>query len=125
VALLVENADRNRQVAGFKRQLFGRKSERRLREPAAEQLPLAGLLPAPSAPADAPPPPPETGKAYQRRARFTTLADSPDEGGLRFDPSVPVAVIAVPNPEVVGLAPAEYEVIGEKLTYRLAHRPGA
>jgi len=33
-ALLVENADLKRQVAWFKRQLFGQNSERRLREPA-------------------------------------------------------------------------------------------
>lgn len=34
-------------------------------------------------------------------------------------------VIAVPNPEIVGLAENEYESIGEKLTYRLAQRPDA
>ena len=29
------------------------------------------------------------------------------------------------NPEVADLAPEAYEVIGEKVTYRLAQRPGA
>jgi hypothetical protein len=38
-ALVVENADLRRQVEGFERQLFGRKSERHLREPDAQQLP--------------------------------------------------------------------------------------
>jgi transposase len=38
---------------------------------------------------------------------------------------VPVEVIAVPNPEVAGLTTDDYEVIGEKVTYRLAQRPGA
>ena len=33
-------------------------------------------------------------------------------------------MIAVPNPEVATLAPETYEVIGEKVTYRLAQRPG-
>jgi transposase len=31
----------------------------------------------------------------------------------------------VPNPKLAGLRPDEYEVIGEKITYRLAQRPGA
>jgi hypothetical protein len=34
-------------------------------------------------------------------------------------------MIVVPNPEVADLAPDAYEVIGEKVTYRLAQRPGA
>jgi transposase len=125
VALLEENADLKRQVEWFKRQLFGRKSERRLREPDAQQLPLAGLLPGGTNPTDAPPPPTETVKAYQRRARLSSFADTPDESGLRFDSSVPVEVIELPNPELVGLTADEYEVIGEKVTYRLAQRPGA
>jgi len=132
VALLQQNeelvhqaADLQRQVEWFKRQLFGRKSERRLREPDAQQLPLAGLLPVPGAPADAPPPPTETVKAYHRRTRFASLDAAPDEGGLRFAPSVPVEVIPVPNPDLRGLTEADYEVIGEKVSYRLAQRPGA
>src|SRR5215813_153929 len=124
-ALAHQAAELQRQVEWFKRQLFGRKSERRLREPDGQQLPLAGLLAAPGAPADTPPPPTETVKAYQRRTRFASLGDSPDESGLRFDPSVPVEVIAVPNPDLVGLSEGDYEVIGEKVTYRLAQRPGA
>src|SRR5262249_51482400 len=51
--------------------------------------------------------------------------DAPDESGLRFDPAVPVEVIRVPNPDLRGLTEADYEVIGEKVTYRLAQRPGA
>jgi transposase len=123
-ALLVENADLKRQVEWFKRQLFGRKSERRLREPEPQQLSLSGMLP-PSVPVDErPPPPTETVKAYQRRLRFAA-ADGPDESGLRFDASVPVQEIVLPNPDVAALAPDAYAVIGEKVTYRLAQRPGA
>jgi transposase len=47
-ALLVENADLKRQVEWFKRQLFGQKSERRLREPDPQQLSLSGLLTPPT-----------------------------------------------------------------------------
>jgi len=38
---------------------------------------------------------------------------------------VPVETIAVANPEIDGLAPDQYEVIGEKTSFRLAQRPGS
>jgi transposase len=123
--LVQQAADLKRQVEWFKRQLFGQKSERRLREPGAQQLPLTGLLSAQADPSAAPPPPTETVKAYQRRGRFASLEDTPADSELRFAPSVPVEVIRVPNPEVAGLTPDDYEVIGEKVTCRLAQRPGA
>jgi transposase len=75
-------------------------------------------------PADTPPPPTETVKAYQRRVQGVA-ADAGDERELRFDASVPVEVIRVPTPEVAGLTAAEYEVIEERVTSRLAQRPGA
>ena len=115
VALLEENALLKQQNAWFKRQLFGRKSERRLRESDLQQLPLGLVSTAPD-PADDPPSPTETVKAYQRRAPFTTLAIAPDEGGLRFDASVPVEVIRMSSPEGSVLPPEAYEVIGEKVT---------
>src|SRR5262245_26416153 len=119
VALLAENAKLKRQVEWFQRQLFGRKSERRLREPDPAQLTLAGMLTMPVAPADQPPPPTETVKAYQRRFRLTGL-DLADESELRFDDSVPVQEIVLANPEVAELPSDAYEVSGEKVTYRLA-----
>jgi transposase len=106
--LAQQTADLQRQVEWFKRQLFGRKSERRLREPDAQQLPLAGLLPARTVPADLPPAPPETVKAYQRRAPFAAVDGPTEEQALRVDPSVPVEVIKLPNPELEGLRPEEY-----------------
>jgi transposase len=124
VALLVQNAELQRQVEWFKRQLFGRKSERRLREPDPQQLSLSGMFTTPGAAADRPPPPTETVTAYQRRVRLTG-ADLPDESELRFDSSVPVQEILLTNPEVAALPPEAYEVIGEKVTYRVAQRPGA
>ena len=124
VALLAENAHLKRQLAWFQRQLFGRKSEKRLREPDPAQLTLAGMLTAPVAPADQPPPPTETVKAYQRRLRLSGT-DLTDESELRFDDSVPVQEIVLANPEVADLPSDAYEVIGEKVTYRLAQRPGA
>lgn len=119
-----QNAALKRQVEWFQRQLFGRKSEKRLREPDPDQLSLAGMLTPPVAPADQPPPPTETVKAYQRRFRLTGT-DLADESELRFDDSVPIQEIVLTNPEVPALPPDAYEVIGEKVTYRLAQRPGA
>lgn len=124
MVLLAENAKLKRQLEWFQRQLFGRKSEKRLREPDPDQLSLAGMLTTPVAPADQPPPPTETVKAYQRRFRLTG-ADLADESELRFDDSVPVQEIVLTNPEVATLPPDAYEVIGEKVTYRVAQRPGA
>src|SRR5215471_2605843 len=117
--LEARTGDLTRQLEWFKRQLFGRKSERRVREPDPQQLPLGLVRSAPNL-ADAPPPPTETVKAYQRRAPFTALATGPDESGLRFDASVPVEVITVPSPEAADFPPEAYEVISEKVTYRLA-----
>jgi len=124
VALLAENAALKQQNEWFKRQLFGRKSQRRLREPEAQQLPLAGLFSTPSDPAETPPSPTETVKASQRRAPFTMLAAAPEESGLRFDSSVPVQEILLTSPAIAALPPETYEVSGEKVTYRLAQRPG-
>jgi transposase len=124
VAVLAENAKLKQQLEWFQRQLFGRKSEKRLREPDPDQLSLAGMLTTPVSPVDQPPPPTETVKAYQRRFRLTG-ADLADESELRFDSSVPVQEIVLTNPAVANGPPDEYEIIGEKVTYRLAQRPGA
>ena len=70
------------------------------------------------------PPPTETVKAYQRRFRLSGT-DQADESALRFDDAAPVQEIVLTNPDVAALSPDAYEVIGEKVTYRLAQRPGA
>lgn len=124
VALLAENANLKRQLAWFQRQLFGRQSAKRLREPNPDQLTLAGMLTTPGPPAEQPPPPTATVKAYQRRFRLSG-ADLTDESDLRFEDSVPVQAILLSNPDVKDLPRDAYEVSGEPVTYRLAPRPGA
>src|SRR5690606_39215758 len=47
-----------------------------------------------------------------------------DESRLKFDDSVPVKVINVPNLEAEGLEEHEYEVIGEEVTHKLSQAPG-
>jgi transposase len=109
------------QVEWFKRQLFGEKSERRLPASPSEQLHLGEMLED-----ERPPAPKETVKEYERRRRpKEPWEGSPGDSGLRFDESVPVQIVPVKNPEIEGLKPEEYEVISEKVTYRLAQRPGA
>jgi transposase len=109
------------QVEWFKRQLFGEKSEKRLPVAPSEQLHLGEMLND-----ELPPPPKETVKQYQRRRRpKEPLAGSPEDSGLRFDESVPVQEISVPNPAIEGRSEDEYEVLSEDVTYRLAQRPGS
>ena len=115
------NIELTQQVEWFKRQLFGEKSEKRLPLAPSEQLHLGEMLKD-----ELPPSPKETVKEYQRRRRpKEPLAGSPEDSGLRFDESVPVQEIPVPNPAIEGLKEEEYEVISEDATYRLAQRPGS
>jgi hypothetical protein len=80
-ALAQQTADLQRQVEWFKRQLFGRKSERRLRGPDAQQLPLAGLLPARSELPDAPPPLPRPSKPINVAPVLPPSKTRPMKGG--------------------------------------------
>ena len=115
-------SDLERQNEWFRRQLFGRKSERRLLpEGTHRQLSLGEM-----AEEETPPPPTETVKSYQRRVhRKQPLQGSVLEEGLRFDASVPIEEIEIPNPAIAGLDPSQYEIVSEKVTHRLAQRPGS
>ena len=117
-----------RQVASFQRQIFGQKSERRLPEPDGAQGTLGGSFEV--VPADLPGSKKSKIAAHEREHKTKNnsgrLVDSGDESALFFDDAkVPVEVIAVANSEAACLDPAEYEVIGEKVSYRLAQRPGS
>jgi transposase len=114
VELLVERDDLKRQLAWLRQQLFGTRSERR--PPIgdeARQLFLGEVSTATAAPVES-----TTIAEHQRRR--CTKHDEATQESLRFDPSVPVEEIHVPPPE---LGP-DHEIIGEKITYRLAQRPG-
>ena len=105
------------QLAWFKRQLFGEKSERRLVEVPPEQMSLGEGWERTDTPAPTRPVPAHRRRLAQPRAE----QDSP----LFFDEQVPVELIEVPNPALQGLGEDDYEVIGEKASYRLAQRPGS
>jgi transposase len=108
------------QLRWFKQQLFGRKSERQLLVSDPSQL----CLGEPLAPEPAEPPASETTvRSHARRKR--PERETPEDAGLRFDDSVPVKTIEIPNPELAGLAEDARTEISEKITYRLGQQPGA
>ena len=76
---------------------------------------------------DVVPPNPKTRVAsHERASKPNPPTDGADELSLFFDEQkVPVEVINVPNPDVAGLGLDEYEVVSEKISYRLAQRPGS
>jgi len=108
------------QLDWFKRQVFGNKSERFAPELDPTQLQLGAALPVPT-------PLLESRKsvpAHTRRVPTTDLASA--ETVPFFDESrVPVEKIIVIDAETKKLSPDAFEVIGEKVSYRLAQRPGS
>ena len=108
------------QLEWFKRQVFGNKRERFAPEPDPTQLQLGAALPVPAVL-------PESRKdvpAHTRRVPTTDMASA--ETVPFFDESrVPVETITVIDAETKALAPSAFEVIGEKVSYRLAQRPGS
>ena len=123
-----ENAQLNADLAAvkqqldwFKRQLFGRKSEKRLDVDPAVQGNLLSALGVTT-----PPPPKDHSTetlSYERRkkGRDGAVTDS----GLRFTDDVPREVIRVTDPAIEAIPEDRRVLIGEKVTYRLAQRPGS
>ncbi len=105
----------------FKRQLFGRKSEKRLIEH-PDQMDLGALL-GDAAPPSAPEPTEKISytrlKGKQRRDEDVT------DSGLRFDERVPIETIELSAPQLNGADADQYEVIDYKITRRLAQRSGS
>jgi transposase len=117
VSLLVSHEELKRQVAWFQRQLFGTKSERRLAGADGRQLMLGELA------SETPAVPGATREVQAYRRRVSSASEDEDsEGGLRFDESVPVEVTEAPLPE--GVSFETHELVSEKVTDRLAQRPG-
>jgi transposase len=112
------------QLDWFKRQLFGKKSERFVAEPDPQQMHLGQVLGELAVPSEQP----EAGStvpAHKRRKARSDFADESRDAPFFDESKVPVQTIEVPNPEAQGLRPEEYEVIGEKVSHRLAQRPGS
>ena len=106
------------QLDWFKRQLFGRKSERRLIEPNPDQPLLNGFEAESSLEATVE----KETITYQRRKGKRRGDDCVTDQGLRFDDSVPMETIQLSVSEELAEA---FEPVSEKITYRLAQRPGS
>ena len=109
------------QVAWFRRQIFGSRSERRFGiDPVLQGNLFAefGLEEVPDRET-----PDETPASPRRRSkrRNTAINDS----GLRFDESVPVETIIVENLAAAGIPEGEREEIGEKIVCRVAQEIGS
>ena len=110
------------RVAWFERQLFGRKSEKRLVEADGAQGTLGeGFNAHPEQDL-----PGKTRRVAAHERSATPKQPANDEATLFFDENkVPVEVIHVADPDIAGIPPEQVEVIGEKASHRLAQRPGS
>lgn len=109
------------QVAWFKRQIFGRKTEKRIvwSESHGKQM-CFGEMFDDKAESISIAPSTEV-QSYQRgKAKKKELLDDAGESGLRFSDNVPIREIEVPNPEVAGLSSEQYEVVSTRICDRLA-----
>jgi len=123
VELSQEVATLKHQLDWFKRQIFGQKSEKRFADQCGQQLSLGEL-------AGEGTPPATKGKVIAAHTRHAPSKASTETSSDFFDETrVPIVTIAVNAPEQAGLTAdafaAAYEVIGEKVSHRLAQRPGS
>lgn len=112
------------QLEWFKRQVFGAKSERFAPVPDPTQMHLGEVFPVPANPPESL----QAVPAHTRRVGKTDLAraDNAGEALPFFDESrVPIETITVIDAQTKHLRPDQFEVIGERLSYRLAQRPGS
>jgi len=109
------------QLEWFRRQIFGQKSERFAPEPDPNQLHLGETFPAPAAPVEERKPI----AAHSRRSAQHDGAENSEELPFFDESKVPVRILTLYPSEVQGLAQDQYKIIGEKVTYRIAQRPGA
>ena len=110
------------QLEWFKRQLFGQKSERMRVLPDAQQLSLGDVI---SATPTVSEPPQRKVAAHTRRARQRDAVGEAESVPFFDEARVPIETIELPNLQVQGLDPAQFERIGQKISYRLAQRPGS
>ncbi|QKE37682.1 MAG: IS66 family transposase [Ferrovum myxofaciens] len=111
-----------RQLEWFRRHLFGQKSERRNPDLYSLQLAFSDL----GGEGNTPPPAPDTQTVAAHSRNKPAKPTPPAEDGLFFDESkLPVETITLPCKEAEGLDPAQYEIVSEKVSHRLAQRPAS
>ncbi len=110
-----------RKVEWFQRQCFGQKNERFVPEPNPNQLHLGETFPVPTSPREER----KTIPAHTRSVKQHDGAETGEELKFFDESRVPVQTITLMPEDAKGLSPAQYDVISEKVTYRIAQRPGA
>ena len=101
------------QLDWLKRQLFGSKSERRVLPSAdTRQLALGEAI----ATTQAASPPQITVPSHTRSHSKEPLDGSPGSSKLRFDKSVPIVEIELPNEDTEIYPPESYDVVGKKFS---------
>ncbi|MBM7074661.1 transposase [Shewanella sp. 202IG2-18] len=108
------------QLDWFKRQLFGRKSEKQLIDNPSQSSLFGDSL----AETKAEEPSTEV-KGHRRKSNIQRTGDEVNDTGLRFDDTVPQKIIELPLPEMTEEEASQIEVIDYKETYRLAQQPGS
>lgn len=109
------------QLDWFRRQLFGKKSERFAPEPDPAQMHLGEVLPIP----DKLPEKVKVISAHSRRVAQKDGAESGEELPFFDESQVPLESIVLVHEEAKELKSGEFVLIGEKITYRLSQRPGS
>ena len=107
------------QLAWLQRRVFGRKSEKRLIDQPMHSGLLFDTLPTSEEPV------PTEQVSYTRRKGAKDRGDAVTDAGLRFNEDVPVEVVHVRDPEIEAIPAEHRQVIDEKVTHRLAQRPGS
>ncbi len=106
------------QLDWFKRQLFGRKSEKLLEDNPNQTVLFDRLESEESQPED-------KQQISYTRSKKKFNGNEVNDTGLRFDDTVPTKVIKLKAPKLEGDDAEQYEVIGHKETHRLAQQPGS
>ncbi len=109
------------QLDWFRRQIFGAKSERFAPEPDPTQMHLGEVLPVPAQP----PEQRRTIPAHTRRVAKGDLANTGETVPFFDESRVPVESIILIDAATKQLDPDQFDVIDEKVSYRLAQRPGS
>lgn len=113
------------QVEWFRRQIFGQKSERFVPDAGSGQLALSEEITEATADRTQS----EPSKVITAHTRRAAKRDADTELGDElpfFDESkVPVQTIVLVPDSIEGSSADQYEVISEKITYRVAQRPGS
>ena len=112
------------QLEWFRRQMFDTKSERLRVLESAQQLALGEVL---APPQETVPAKERVVAAHTRREKQRDAAAVGEAESVPFfdESRVPVETIEVAHPDTAGLRAEQFEVIGQKVSYRLAQRPGS